>query len=278
MRILCLAAAGLALGACARPSCPPPRAFAGPGRPFLWTVSEGANDKRLILYGTLHAAGIDDVPRAALDALDGAPLFVSEIDDLPPDTIRAAATLPRGESLQVLLGDDAWYDLRDALTGVIGDEALRRVRPWYAMSLLTGASADLPAVEMDVALREKAKAQGKPLAFLETADEQLGALADSVTPADVKQALADRKAMRCAVGDLRAAYRAGDGQPLRDELGDAAAAKLLDARNQRWIAKLEEWLRGGGAFVAVGVAHLIGPGSLPELLAARGFRVERATK
>jgi uncharacterized protein YbaP (TraB family) len=50
---------------------------------------------------------------------------------------------------------------------------------------------------------------------------------------------------------------------------------LLDARNQAWIPRLEEILDEGNAFVAVGVAHLYGEGSVLDLLRARGYVVSR---
>jgi uncharacterized protein YbaP (TraB family) len=51
----------------------------------------------------------------------------------------------------------------------------------------------------------------------------------------------------------------------------------LLARNRSWIPALEKAHAAGGAFVAVGALHLVGEGSVVELLRARGFTVERAT-
>ena len=36
-----------------------------------------------------------------------------------------------------MLGADDWWDLRDELLGVIAEDDLKRVRPWYAMVLLS---------------------------------------------------------------------------------------------------------------------------------------------
>lgn len=278
IRRLALGVVSAALVACARPSCPPAKVFPGPSRPFLWTVAGRSAQARgrLFLYGTFHAAGDADIAPAARTALEASPVFVSEVGDMPPDSVRAAATLPRGQSLQTLLGADAWFELRDALSGVIDDENLRHVRPWYAMSLLTSASSDLPSVIMDDALRKAAAAHGARLEALETAEEQLGLVGDSVGADDLKQALEDRHAMRCDVSDLRAAYRAGDEAAFKNPLGSEAATQtLLVERNRRWMVKLEGYLAADGAFVAVGVGHLVGPGALPELLEARGYHVER---
>ncbi|WP_299453047.1 TraB/GumN family protein [uncultured Pigmentiphaga sp.] len=52
-----------------------------------------------------------------------------------------------------------------------------------------------------------------------------------------------------------------------------AALALLEARNERWLPKLETLLRRGGAFVAVGAIHLTGSAGLLERLRRRGFLI-----
>ena len=48
-------------------------------------------------------------------------------------------------------------------------------------------------------------------------------------------------------------------------------------RNRAWLERLLPELRRGGAFVAVGLAHLVGEGSLLALLRAEGLVIERVT-
>jgi uncharacterized protein YbaP (TraB family) len=268
-----IALIGAVVSGCASSTCPPPKVFPAPARPFLWTVSGPEASGRLYLYGTYHAAGADDIPAAALAALDGSPLFVDEVGDIGPDTIRREATLPPGQSLQTLLGPEAWFDLVDALSGRIADEELRRVRPWYAMSMLTAASADLPRTTIDAALARRAAERGLRLEHLETGAEQLAILGEAIGAADLRQALADRKIMRCEVAGQRAAYRAGDAAAFAES---PASDQLLVHRNRHWIPRLVAYLRGRGAFVAIGVGHLVGTGSVVELLEAQGWHAERA--
>jgi uncharacterized protein YbaP (TraB family) len=201
-------------------------------------------------------------------------MFVAEVPPLDGEKVRELATLPRGESLRTLIGDAAFLDLRDALGGRVGEEQLRRARPWYAVSMLTSASTDAPETSMDEALMDLARRRALRVSFLETPEEQYGALASSVGADDLRQAIAERKQMRCSVEELVAAYRAGDGDAIRGDLAGAAATGLLDERNARWVPQIEE-LMAERAFIAVGVSHLVGPGSLPELLAARGLTVTR---
>ena len=95
------------------------------------------------------------------------------------------------------------------------------------------------------------------------------------TPA-AAQAIRERKAMRCQLVAARDAYAAGDLPVMEQVFGRDPTGTMLAPRNRRWLPKLEAYLAGGGAFVAVGIGHLVGPEGLPALLAADGYRVERA--
>jgi uncharacterized protein YbaP (TraB family) len=90
---------------------------------------------------------------------------------------------------------------------------------------------------------------------------------------------------------MLAAYVAGDERTMLalgdDERSDAlrhgyTAAEydremddLLYGRNASWIAPIEQLHAAGGGFVAVGALHLLGPRSVLDLLAHRGYRVTR---
>lgn len=51
---------------------------------------------------------------------------------------------------------------------------------------------------------------------------------------------------------------------------------LLD-RNRRWIPNIAEEIDDGRAFIAVGAGHLVGDGSVVELLQARSYTVRQLT-
>jgi uncharacterized protein YbaP (TraB family) len=53
------------------------------------------------------------------------------------------------------------------------------------------------------------------------------------------------------------------------------AAPVLYARNRALADTLAPHLKHGGAFVAIGAAHLVGPRSVTELLRARGWKITR---
>ncbi len=274
-----LVALALALAACgaSRPACtvadsPPPHRA-----PFLWRVQRG-DGPVLWLYGTFHD-GHAQVPATALAALDSAVQFASELGDAEPDPdrLRALTRLPLGDKgLDAQLTASDWWDLRDALAGVIAEDELKRERPWLAMEQLTETMAPSPRPGMDVALAQRARAHGIPVDALETWDEQLTALDAAVKIPDLAQAIHQRGTVRCRVERELAAYAAGDLVAMGQLVGSTQSESLLAARNRRWLPRLERYLATRGGFVAVGVSHMAGDQGLPAMLVRAGYTVERA--
>ena len=258
-----------------QPRCELPKA--AHGAPFLWRVQKG-DGPVLWLYGTIHDAGLDAVPAPALAAMDAAPRFASELGDQEPDVdaVRELTHLPRGPGLDQQLGDDDWWELRDALLGVIKEDDLRRVRPWYAMTLLSSHATPTRGPSMDDELAKRA--HDKPIDHLETWRDQLTALDGVVVLDDLREAIHAHRTMRCELAQMRATYDAGDLDGMaRLLIVPRIAPRLVYARNDRWLPELEHMLADHGGFVAVGLAHLIGDHGLPELLARAGYTVTRAT-
>jgi uncharacterized protein YbaP (TraB family) len=246
------------------------------GAPLLWRVQRG-NGPVVWLFGTIHDAGAERVPEAAWRALASTPRFVSELGDVKPDAdeLRELARLPFGEVLDAQLARDDWWELVDALRGTLDADQLRHARPWFAMTRLTEKIAPSPRPSMDVALAERARALDLPVDALESWRDQMTALATSVNAADLAEAIHARKTMACELARLRATYDAGDVAALEPLVRPRAAQGLLLARNARWQPQLERYLNEGGAFVAVGLGHLIGSDGLLATLAHAGYTVER---
>jgi len=215
-----------------------------------------------------------------LAALAASPRFASELGDREPDreAMRELSRIERGPGLDQQLPIDDWWDLRDALRGRIREDDLKRVRPWYALLLLGRQSA--PKTEsMDVGLARTARTQHLPVEALETPEDQIRALDSVVTVDDLAQAIRTRKTLSCAYTGLLAAYAAGDLVALEPMLVIPRTAEaMLWARNRRWVPAIERYLGDGGAFIAVGLGHLIGEQGVPALLAKAGYSVERVPK
>jgi uncharacterized protein len=266
--------AALACGS-AQPRCELPT-IASTGQPFLWRV-HGNSGPTVWLYGTIHDVGIDQVPAAAIRALDGAQQFASELGDVEPDpqTLVELARLPYGKVLDQMLPADDWWDLVDAMRDAMKEDDLRHARPWFAMTRLTSHLAPAPKPSMDDALAARAKEHHIPVAALESWQQQMTALADGVDISDLEQAIHARKTIACELAKMRAIYTAGDATLLEPIVVVRDQATIIDARNARWLATIEQYAASSGAFVAVGVGHLLGDNGLPAVLARAGYSVER---
>ncbi|HSD89684.1 MAG TPA: TraB/GumN family protein [Kofleriaceae bacterium] len=265
----------LVAGCAAKPKCEvqPVPASARDGA-FLWRATKG--EDVLWLYGTIHDAGLEAVPPGALKALDTAARLVSELGNDEPDrdTFRELARIAAGPGIDQQLPASDWYDLRDALLGVIKEDDLRRAQPWYAMTLLTTHLTPGGGPSMDVLLAKRAADAGKPVEPLESWREQLTALQGAVGIADLQQAIHARASMRCDLERLRRAYEAGDTRTMEALLViPQTEATMLTARNTKWLPALEGYK--GSTFVAVGLGHLLGTHGLPVLLRRDGYAVER---
>lgn len=234
------------------------------GAAFLWKVQ---GHSTLWLFGTIHNAGKDDVPPTVWAARRGAAHVVSELGDTKPDAdeLRDVSTFRNGPGLDAQLPPDDWFELVNALRGVVKERDLKRVRPWYAMSRL-GPPAPSPNMDTAIDAHEA----------LETWHVQMQALVDGVTIADLQETLHARRSLACLSDQLRASYLAGDEVEMTRALVVHPDGALLGARNARWLPQLEAYLANDGAFVAVGLGHLLGEHGIVAALRAKGYTVERA--
>jgi hypothetical protein len=274
LALVVVVASAIACGSSTPPCVLPAPGPQGP--PFLWKVQH-PNGPVIWLYGTIHDAGEDEVPQVAKTALESSKHFASELGDAEPDMKQLAelARLPFGKVLDQMLPADDWWELVDAMRGTMSEDELRHAQPWFAMTRLTSKLAAPPKPSMDDALAARAKQHGIPVDALESWSEQMTALTKAVNVADLQQAIHARKTIACELSKMRALYDAGDGVTLEPLLVVRDQGTLIDARNAKWRAQLESYAVTDGAFVAVGLGHLLGNSGLPAVLARAGFLVER---
>ena len=228
------------------------------------------------LFGTIHDAGIALVPPVVLGALDGAARFASELGDTEadPDKRRELSFLRSGIGIDQQLGDD-WYDLRDTLRGKIREADLARARPWFALILLDNLAAP-ETVSMDKQLGERAADRHMPIDNLETFEDQMAMLDSVVSVEDLRGAIRSHHQLSCEFQMLLSTYARGDATAIEPMLVIPRTAEaVLYKRNRAWLPELEGYLAGTGAFVAVGLGHLLGDKGVPALLAKAGYTVTR---
>jgi uncharacterized protein YbaP (TraB family) len=171
------------------------------------------------------------------------------------------------------------------------------MKPWMLAAMVA-----LPACEMarkaggapvlDVKLAEDAKAGGKRLEGLETAADQLGAMASLPMTFHI-QGLVDTLRLGDRMDDVMETmivlYERGDMGlvvPLiKAATEDSGATNqgyaefeqtMVTSRNVSMAARAEELLADGGVFMAVGALHLPGSEGLVELFRKAGYTVTPA--
>jgi uncharacterized protein len=256
-------------------------------RPFLWTAEkDGATT---YLLGTMHL-GVDPetrLPQVVWDKLDAAPSFAVETDVTDPAIAsiggRASGTL-RDE-----LGPEYWKKLELAITPQLAQALLHKSAMIPAtMIALRGLP---PTPPMDSILLARAKNRGKQIVYLEPAARQAAILEKHLNAKALKLMLDEIDKIEQESKQMLAAYLAGDearfsaitDEQRKDALAhgytaaeyDESLEDLLYKRNASWIAPIEKLHAAGGAFIAVGAMHLIGPRSVLELLRQKGYRIVR---
>jgi uncharacterized protein YbaP (TraB family) len=256
--------------------------------PLLWSVEK--DGKTTYFLGTMHV-GIDAetrLPASVWNKLHAATTFAMEADLDDPSV--TALMKPSASSLRAALGDAYWKKLEDAMgPGVAGSlDHMPPMIPAAALSL-----RGLPqTVPMDKALASRATDEHKQIVFLEPASRQLAILGKWMDVKALKMMLDELPEQGQRATAMIDAYASGDEAKLvaisDGEKSDAlhhgyTAAEydqemneMLYDRNASWIDALEQLHAAGGGFVAVGVLHLVGPHSVLELLARKGYRVQRA--
>ena len=282
-----------ALGA--RAQSPPP---APPQRPLLWVVADA--DSRVYLLGSVHAlpAGTDVLPGPAADAYAAAAVLAFEVDlDLAPEA--AAAMIGRavatdGIPLSKRLGPADARRLERRLEAAGLSLALAEsYDPWFVALMLgnvSDGSGYSSTAGVDQQLFARAGLDAKERLGLETVDDQVEAL-DGLPLKDqlafLRDALDDGED-GIGLATLVAAWRAGDADALAALVTSGIGGtpglrrRVLTDRNARWIPQIEALLDRTSAdgtpedvLVVVGAGHLVGPGSVVEMLEARGLTVTR---
>lgn len=254
--------------------------------PLLWSVEKDGH--RTFLFGTMHA-GIDAearLPPIVWRTFDAAPAFAMETD---LDDAAAGLPPPTTGSLREALGEDYWRKLEAAL-GPTAAHEVEHLRPMIPAALLS--LRGLPRTpQMDRVLSARAAGEHKPVVYLEPASRQLALLGKWLDVKALKMMLDELPSSERHARALLDAYAAGDERRILalrdDEKAEAlrhgyTAAEydremddLLFDRNASWLAPIEQLHAAGGGFVAVGTLHLVGPRSVLDLLAHRGYRVTR---
>jgi len=262
----------------------------------LWTVASEQGE--IYLGGSIHLLREGDypLPREFEFAYAEAEHLMFEADIAADDGVLQQAVLehgllPPGRTLADELSPEVHADLTAWVRqrGIRFDD-LQRLRPWLLTLTLSVMELEARGFSsekgLDQHLEDRARADGKPVSFLETAMDQieaLSALDGEIPDVLVLQFLRDMEIVEDMLDGLIRAWRGGDLEQLEEivtreirETGPEAWEALMVNRNRAWLPAIEAAVDSGTTkFVVVGAGHLVGEGNLRDLLEARGYRVER---
>lgn len=287
----------LLLGACSKPQQQPIE-IEGQGAPALWkvTASDGKGGTGW-LFGTVHSLPPDvhwEGPElgAAIRASDGLLIEVNGLQH-KDDVARIFAHMGITGS-QPPLRNRVPESHRKAIDELISrsnvpSEMLDQMKTWAAMLTLATSSRNdwglAPGSGVEERLQLRFGADDKSIQGMETIEQQFtmfDRLPESDQRAMLVQMLDSNATARVDYEKMLADWMAGRSDQVLDKANDGLLSSprvreaLLDSRNRAWVEEIARRLaRGEQPFVAVGAGHMAGPGGVPALLQAKGYKVER---
>ncbi|WP_137930408.1 TraB/GumN family protein [Mesorhizobium comanense] len=274
------------------------------GKGLLWKL-EKSGEQPSYLFGTMHMTDtrVTTLPAAAQKVFDAAGTLIIETTDVLDKQKMMTAMLKEPDlmmftdstTLSSLLSPDEAAAMNAALDARgIPPATVAKMKPWMLSAMMALPACELArqsggAPVLDVKLAQSAKAAGKPVEGLETAESQLRAMA-SLPLAFHMKGLVDTLKLGDKVNDINETmivlYQRGDTgmfwplfrAAMPDEQNDpsgyaAFEETMITSRNKVMVDHAEPILAKGNAFMAVGALHLPGPQGLVEDFRKAGYTV-----
>jgi uncharacterized protein YbaP (TraB family) len=257
----------------------------------LWELHGKHNT--VFLLGSIHVLRPGDYPLspAVMQAYASSKALLMEINlaDTDMEQLQAemltSAMLPEGKSLQEVLGPKR-YARAESLARDVGVElaTFDGFAPWFAAEAISQLQllklGFEPTSGVEMYFLERARSDGKSIAGLETAHDQIALFEGLSMEAQAEylmSSLEQAHELPKEVNDMVHAWQRGDtvwfDDQLQSELGKDPVLyqSVLAARNRKWVPKIEALLNDDKNYlVIVGTGHLVGRNSVIELLKKDG--------
>lgn len=260
----------------------------------LWQVRAGENT--LYLLGSLHVLKKDSYPLPPLMeeiyTASHAVVFETDMDEMDTPSMQKKIVnygrLPAGQTLQQQLSPSTWQLLQKKMAELkIPAEKFRQMKPWLCALTLTVTDLErlgfLAEYGLDEHFYARAKQDKKKIIPLESVDFQLSLFYSQSRHEQeefLMQTLTDLQVADALSGEMENAWKNGDVEKLYTLIAKSFSgypeqyARLVLQRNKNWLPVLEKILkREQVTFVVVGAGHLVGPGSVVDLLRRKGYPV-----
>jgi uncharacterized protein len=261
---------------------------------LCWKVSGNGLEKSSYLFGTLHVIEYSSIPHFN-DILDLCAKSEAVVGELVMDATLNESILKgvsmSDKSLSTLLTPDEYRLVDTEIQHVLGAslELLDRMKPLYVgsiytvMSYISSLGLSEQPTSIDEIFQQKGKDKGLTLIGLETPDEQVNLLYNTIPVERQAQMLVetvrqkDEAALQAE--ELNKAYLSGNLVEIEkigkgDQWSVEETTLFVDERNLRWMYELPSLFNAQSCFVAVGCLHLVGETGLINQLRHAGYSVE----
>jgi len=260
---------------------------------IAWKAEPPANEKNQkapsYLVGTVHSITspeYDFNPRID-EFMASCEIFVMESGNtLLLSYDKTDIFLPGDVKLKDIMSRNSWQKLSAmCIESNIGGDC-ERYMPWYLAVLLTRPEIrKSDSTIMDVYLQRKAAARSMKIHYLETMiTYSLNKCPIEEQISDLESLIDNSREIEFKSDEIINIYNSGnhkklyekmmneDGKDIRHKTISAHMNRLLiDERNASWLPEMEKDIAAGGAFIAVGTAHLIGNNGIIETLNKKGY-------
>jgi uncharacterized protein len=258
----------------------------------LWELHGKHNT--VYILGSIHVLRPTDYPLApaVLNAYSNSKSIFMEVNlqEIDPQRMQiellASARLPEGKTLPLIMGEQR-YGRAGVLAREVGVDIgiFDAFAPWFVAEAISQLQLQQlgfqPKSGVEMFFLEHARSDGKPVAGLETVHDQIAlfnALSMDEQADYLVSSLEEAHDLPKEVDDMVHAWQRGDtvwfADQLKSELGrdPVLYQSVLVARNRKWVPKIEALLNDDKNYlVIVGTGHLVGQGSVIELLGKDGI-------
>ncbi len=267
----------------------------------LWKIEK---DEEFVgyIFGTIHMNDkrVNDVRNTIIRLFDDMNSFAME--SFPSDSywnpyhggqqIKGDMTLPRGQTLEKLIGKELYLRVEEVLLDLgLDKETILHLKPWAAMRSFAVKAENSEDLILDYELLDRAAAQKKDLYQVESIEEFL--VTFYAMPQDVQIKLLEftlnsYTEMRTTIEMMLQAYLEEDltkmyeistsfipNKPEYERYRETYLKHVVKDRNVVMEHYMRKPMREKKAFIAVGALHLYGDQGVLALMEKDGYQVTR---
>jgi len=262
----------------------------------VWKVTDG--EYTVYFGGTIHILKAENLPLptaydnayAAADKL----VFETDIEGAQTSEFQqkmlSSMILTDGTTLQTRLNDETYAALKTHMDSkgmpIANFHPLKPSMVALTITVMEYQVNGFDQAGVDQIFASKAKADGKPIEWFESIDQQLDFLVNLGGDDDnamINYTLDEIQTLPALIDDMLSSWKEGDLGKLNqtvvepmEKTSPEIYANLIVERNDNWMPKIMQMLNDKPTeFVLVGAAHLAGKDSVFAKLEAKGYKIER---